>query len=76
MQMRWLGYYLASKGYIAVAINHNGTDEEERKTGILSLSDFCMWERPKDVSAVLDKMLRDSVFSDNIDTNRIAAAGF
>lgn len=76
MQMRWLGYYLASKGYIAVAINHNGTDEEERKTGILSISDFCMWERPKDVSAILDKMLKDPVFSHKIDTNHIAAAGF
>lgn len=76
MQMRWLGYFLACKGYIAVAINHNGTDEEERKTGILSLSDFCMWERPKDVSAVLDKMLNDSEFSGRIDTGRIAVAGF
>lgn len=75
-QMRWLGYYLASRGYIAIAINHNGTDEEERKTGMLSLSDFCMWERPKDVSIVLDKMLKDPEFSDKIDTSRIAAAGF
>ena len=75
-QMRWLGYYLASRGYIAVAINHNGTDIEERKTDLLSLSDFCMWERPKDLSVVLNKMLNDSVFSSKIDTSRIAAAGF
>jgi predicted dienelactone hydrolase len=75
-QMRWLACYLASRGYIAVAINHNGTDEEERKEGILSLSDFCIWERPKDVSIVLDKMLKDPEFSDKIDTSRIAASGF
>jgi predicted dienelactone hydrolase len=75
-QMRWLGYYLASRGYIAVAINHNGSDEEERKTGLLSLSDFCMWERPKDISCVLDKMLKEAEFSDRIDTARIASAGF
>lgn len=75
-QMRWFGYYLASRGYISVIINHNGTDEEERKTGILSISDFCMWERPRDVSAVLDKMLKDPEFSDRIDTGRIGCAGF
>ena len=75
-QMRWLAWYLASRDYIAVAINHNGTDEEERKKGLLSLSDFCMWERPKDVSIVLDKMLEDPEFSDKIDTGRIAACGF
>lgn len=75
-QMRWLGVYLASRGYIAVVINHNGSDQEERKTGILSLSDFCMWERPRDISAVLDRMLKETEFSNRIDTARIACAGF
>lgn len=75
-QMRWLGYYLASRGYITVAINHNGTDTEERKTGPLGLTDFCMWERPADISVVLDKILEDPLFSGKIDTARIAVAGF
>jgi len=75
-QMQWLGYYLASKGFIAVAVNHNGTDEEERKTNGMTLSDFCMWERPRDISAVLDKMLKDPTFASKIDTSRIAVAGF
>ena len=75
-QMCWLGIYFASRGYISVAINHNGTDEEERKTGLLSLSDLCMWERPKDISVVIDKMLKDPEFSSKIDTNRIVCAGF
>jgi len=75
-QMSWLCYYLATKGYISVAVNHNGTAEEEKQEGMLSLSDFCMWERPKDISAVLDKMLRDPEFSDRIDPERIGCAGF
>ena len=75
-QMRWMAYYFAAKGYIAVAVNHNGTDEEERKTGILTLSDFCMWQRPKDLSVVLDKMLKDPFLGKNIDTSKIVAAGF
>jgi len=75
-QMRWLGYYLASKGFIAVAINHNGTDKEERKTTGMLLSEFCISERPRDISAVLDKMLKDPMFASKIDTSRIAVAGF
>ncbi|HTI11602.1 MAG TPA: prolyl oligopeptidase family serine peptidase [Puia sp.] len=75
-QMRWMAYYFASKGYIAVVVNHNGTNEEERKTGNLTLSDFCMWERPKDLSVVLDKMLKDPILGSSIDTTRIVAAGF
>ena len=75
-QMRWLGYYLASKGFIAVAINHNGTDKEERKTNGMMLSEFCISERPMDISVVLDKMLKDSIFASKIDTSRIAVAGF
>jgi predicted dienelactone hydrolase len=74
--MRWLGYYLASKGFIAVAVSHNGTEAEEGGIKGRTLSDFCMWERPKDISVVLDKILKDQFFSKRIDTGCIAAAGF
>jgi len=75
-KMQWLGYYLASKGFIAMAISHNGNDAEELRKEGLTLSDFCMWERPKDLSIVIDKMRYDKFFSKKIDTARIAAAGF
>ncbi|WP_217606046.1 hypothetical protein [Chitinophaga sp. GbtcB8] len=75
LHMRWLGYYLASRGYITVAVDHNGTDVEERKTALLTLSDFCMWMRPKDLSFVLDKLLQDPLFAGRIDTSRIGVAG-
>lgn len=76
IQMRWLGYYLASQGFIAVAIDHNGTPEEERNSKPITMSDFCMWERPTDISVVLTKLLRDPVFAPRIDTSRIGIAGF
>lgn len=75
-KMQWLGCYLASKGFIAVAISHNGTDEEELRKDGLTLSDFCMWERPRDVSAVIDSMFKDKFFSAKIDTARVVVAGF
>jgi predicted dienelactone hydrolase len=75
--MAWLGYYLAARGYIAAAVNHLGNAEEERQLGRrFFLSDWQMWERPKDLTAVLDKLLADPVFGARIDRNRIAAAGF
>ncbi len=76
MSMQWLGHFLASRGFIAVAVSHNGTDEEEMRKNGLTLSDFCMWERPKDISVVLDTLLKDPVFVTKIDTGRIAVAGF
>lgn len=75
-KMQWLGSYLASKGFIAVAVSHNGTDKEELRNGGLTLSDFCMWERPKDVSRVIDEMLQNKFFSPKIDTSKMAVAGF
>ena len=78
VQMRWLGYYLAARGFIAVAVAHNGTNPEERRTtdNDRTLSDFCMWERPRDISVVLDKILIDKEFKTRIDTSRVAVAGF
>ncbi|MGN8069314.1 alpha/beta hydrolase family protein [Mucilaginibacter sp. 22184] len=78
VQMRWLGYYLAARGFIAVVVAHNGSNQEERRTteNNRTLSDFCMWERPRDISVVLDKILVDSEFKTRIDTSRIAVAGF
>lgn len=74
MMMSWLGRYLAGQGYIVAAVNHHGnTAAESRYTpqGFL-----LYWERPKDLTAVLDKLLADSVFGARIDRNRIGAAGF
>ncbi|MGE5807428.1 MAG: alpha/beta hydrolase family protein [Ignavibacteria bacterium] len=76
LSMRWLGYYLSSHGYITIAISHNGTAEEERQKGPMTLTDFCIWERPKDLSVVLNSIMSDSVFAERIDVNRIGAAGF
>lgn len=75
-QMFWLGSYLSMHGYITISINHNGTAEEEMRKGSQTLSDFCFWERPKDLSSVLNFILKDSFFIGKIDTQKIGAAGF
>ena len=71
--MSWLGTALAANGYIAAAVNHPGNNALESYTP----QGFSLWwERAKDLSHVIDKMLGDSEFGARIDSSRIAAAGF
>jgi predicted dienelactone hydrolase len=72
--MFWLGYHLASRGYIVVAVNHHGNTGAEPKMDPRGF--LLYWERAKDISAVLDKLLDDPVFGSRIDRKRIGAAGF
>jgi predicted dienelactone hydrolase len=74
IQMMWLGYFLASHGYIVAAVNHHGNTAAERP---YTAQGFLLyWERARDLTAVLDKLLADPVFADRIDRNRVGAAGF
>jgi predicted dienelactone hydrolase len=74
LQMMWLGYYLAARGYIVAAVNHHGnTGAEQQRT---AQGFLLYWERARDLTAVLDKLLADQVFGAHIDRNSIGAAGF
>jgi predicted dienelactone hydrolase len=70
----WLGHALASHGYIVAAVNHHGNTAAEDHPTPQGFRIF--WERPKDLSAVLDNLLADPLFGERIDRDRIGAAGF
>lgn len=73
LMMAWLGVALASHGFIAAAVNHPGNNSLEPYT----VEGFSLgWERARDLSVVLDRMLADSTFGGRIDPKRIGAAGF
>jgi predicted dienelactone hydrolase len=74
IQMMWLGYYLASRGYIVAAVNHHGNTAAERQPAPQGF--LLYWERARDLTVVLDKLLADPVFGARIDRDRIGAAGF
>ena len=74
IQMMWLGYYMASRGYIVAAVNHHGNTAAERPYAAQGF--LLYWERARDLMAVLDKLLADPVFGGRIDRDRIGAAGF
>lgn len=74
LSLEWFGYYLASRGYIVAAVNHHG-DTPAEPGGPLPQGFGTQWERAKDLSVLIDKMLGDSFFGPHIDANRIGAAG-
>jgi len=74
IQMMWLGYYLASRGYVAAAVNHHGNTAAEPQRAPQGF--LLYWERARDLTLVLDKLLADPLFGGRIDRNRIGAAGF
>ena len=69
----WLGAQLAAHGFIAVGVNHPGNNALEPYTW----EGFNLWwERARDLTNVLDAMLKDRQFGRRIDEHRIGAAGF
>jgi predicted dienelactone hydrolase len=70
--MAWLGTALAAHGYIAAAVNHPGNNAIDGYT----VPGFTLWWlRARDLSAVIDSMLKDPTFGPRIDPRRIGAAG-
>lgn len=68
----YLSEFLASNGYIVVAVEHpfdNLSDNSQAYT-IKNL-----WHRPKDISFVLSQVLHKSKFVDSIDTSRVGIIG-
>ena len=74
LQMMWLGHYLASRGYLVAAVDHHGNTAAEGR--YVPQGFMLPWERARDLTAVLDKLLADPVFGPRIDRERIGAAGF
>jgi predicted dienelactone hydrolase len=74
LSLDWLAYYLASHGYVVAAVNHHGNTAAE-PGGPIPQGFGAEWERPKDLSVLIDKMLADPLFGPHIDADQIGAAG-
>lgn len=74
LSLDWFGYFLASRGYIVAAVNHHG-DTAAEPGGPLPQGFGTQWERAKDLSVLINKMLADPFFGPRVDANRIGAAG-
>lgn len=73
LSIAWIGTALAAHGYIAAAVNHPGNNATEAYT---AQGFSTWWERARDLSVVIDRMLADPTFGPRIDSHRIGAEGF
>jgi len=73
LQFEWLARELASRGMIAVAVNHHGNSNAEpyRAEGFL-----CSWERPRDMSLLIDHIVGHPDFEGRINPDRIFTVGY
>ncbi|MGN6528166.1 MAG: alpha/beta hydrolase family protein [Burkholderiaceae bacterium] len=72
-QMTWLGAALARAGYVAVAVDHPGTNGAD---GVTPEGAYAPWERTLDLRAALDLALADPALAPHLDAGRVGAAGF
>jgi predicted dienelactone hydrolase len=70
--MSWLAETLAANGYIVAAMDHYGNTWNNKIPELY----IQPWERPRDISFVLDQLLEDPRFKDRIDSKRIGFAGY
>lgn len=70
----WLAETLAANGYIVAGVNHHGNTGAEPA---YRLEGFMVWwDRPRDISVLIDKLLADPRYGPRIDASRIGIAGF
>ena len=68
----WLAEVLAANGYIVAAMDHFGNTWNNKIPEYYARP----WERPMDITFVLDRLLESTQFKNRIDQNRIGFAGY
>lgn len=68
----WVAEVLAANGYIVAAMDHYGNTWNNKIPEIYASP----WERPKDITFVLDRLLSESPFKDRIDNTKIGFVGY
>ncbi|OJU01125.1 MAG: hypothetical protein BGN83_07445 [Rhizobium sp. 63-7] len=68
----WLTTELARNGFIVAAPNHLHSTSGDS----IPVESFKIWERPQDISALIDTLLADPDWSRIIDKDRIGGIGF
>ncbi|MGM9483207.1 alpha/beta hydrolase family protein [Roseateles sp. NT4] len=72
-QMTWLGEALARAGYVAVAVDHPGTNGVD---GVTPAGAYAPWERAADLRLALERVLNDAFIGSRIDREWVGVVGF
>lgn len=67
----WLAVDLVSQGYVVAAVNHPGTTATDMNTATAAR----LWNRPRDISRLIDALFRDFAWSEILAADRVAAIG-
>lgn len=73
MGLAWLGETLTANGYIVAAVNHHGNTGAEPTQPLQGT--LVWWDRPQDLSVLIDRLLADPKLGPRIDASRIGVAG-
>lgn len=68
----WLACELAGNGYVVASVNHFGNTHDNK----IPINFVKVWDRPLDISFVIDKLLTNPQWKLAIDSTQIGMAGF
>jgi predicted dienelactone hydrolase len=69
----WFGIAMASRGYVAVAVDHPGNNARDEMT---LPGAVLWWDRAEDLRSALAAIGRDPAFRPRVDLSRVGVAGF
>lgn len=72
--LSWLAEPLVEGGYLVAAVTHHGNSIRQDDLTVQGF--FLFWERARELSVLIDRLLADPVYGARIDPDRIGVAGF
>ena len=74
-EMNWLGYALASQGWVVAGVAHFGESWVYGVENIDPSSAMRFWQRPQDVSFAIDKLTDTGLFNTPLNVNNVIMLG-
>nr|WP_316640229.1 alpha/beta fold hydrolase [uncultured Roseateles sp.] len=74
LSLSWLARALAASGYLVAGVDHHGNTGAEAEYRLEAF--LAWWDRPRDLSAAMDRLLADPLWGPRIDAQRIGVVGF
>lgn len=73
--LSWVGESFAAAGYVAIGVNHFGESWVYGQDTLNPRSSGFIWQRPQDISALLDLLATKNIFQTTINWSKIIAVG-
>jgi predicted dienelactone hydrolase len=74
-EMNWLGYALASQGWVVVGVAHYGESWVYGPENIDPSVAMRFWQRPQDVSFAIDSLSTEGLFNTSLKTDKVIMLG-